>query len=46
MTDKNKFYMPFLINVEKAVKIIINGIIREKSLIEFPLITKIAARYC
>jgi short-subunit dehydrogenase len=44
MTDKNKFYMPFLINVEKAVKIIIKGIIREKSLIEFPLRTKIAAR--
>lgn len=44
MTDKNQFYMPFLMDVEKAVKIIIRGIMKEKSLIEFPLRTKAAAR--
>ncbi len=36
MTDKNKFKMPFLMNIEKAVKIIIKGIEKEKSIIQFP----------
>ncbi|MFO7525623.1 MAG: SDR family NAD(P)-dependent oxidoreductase [Ignavibacteriaceae bacterium] len=44
MTDRNKFKMPFLIDVDKAVKIIIKGIINEKSVIEFPLITSISAK--
>jgi len=44
MTDKNKFYMPFLMNVDKAVKIIIKGIVKEKKVIEFPLRTSISAK--
>jgi len=37
MTDKNKFKMPFLMNVDKAVKIILKGIRKEKKIIQFPL---------
>lgn len=37
MTDVNKFYMPFLMPVEKAVKIIKKGIAKNKSRIAFPL---------
>ena len=36
MTDKNEFQMPFLMNVEKASKIILNGIKKEKRIIQFP----------
>jgi short-subunit dehydrogenase len=36
MTDKNEFYMPFLIGVEKAASIIIKGIKKEKGIIQFP----------
>lgn len=36
MTDKNEFYMPLLMPVEKGVKIILKGIRKEKSLIRFP----------
>jgi len=39
MTAKNKFPMPFLMNVEKAAKIIISGIKKEKRIIQFPLPT-------
>ena len=39
MTDKNEFKMPFLMEVEKASEIIINGILREKRIIQFPLPT-------
>jgi short-subunit dehydrogenase len=44
MTDKNEFYMPFLMDVEKAVKIILNGIKNEKRIIQFPLPTVIGAK--
>jgi short-subunit dehydrogenase len=44
MTDKNEFYMPFLMNVEKAAKIILNGIKKEKKIIQFPLPTVIGAK--
>lgn len=44
MTDKNDFYMPFLISVEKAAEIIIKGIKKEKPLIEFPLRTSLASK--
>ncbi len=44
MTDKNKFYMPFLMDVDKAVKIIIKGIIKEKRVIEFPFRTSVSAK--
>ena len=37
MTDKNEFHMPFLMDVNKAVKIIIDGIKKEKKIIQFPL---------
>ena len=37
MTDKNEFHMPFLMDVNKAAKIILNGIKKEKSIIQFPL---------
>ena len=36
MTDKNEFEMPLLMNVEKASKIILNGIKKEKRIIQFP----------
>jgi short-subunit dehydrogenase len=44
MTDKNKFKMPFLMTVEKAGKIIFNGIQKEKSVIQFPLPTVIGSK--
>ena len=37
MTDKNEFYMPFLMEAEKAANIIIKGIKKEKTIIQFPL---------
>lgn len=37
MTDKNEFYMPFMMNAEKAAKIILTGIKKEKKIIQFPL---------
>ena len=45
MTDKNDFYMPFLMNVEKAVKIIIKGIEKEKHIIQFPLPIVLGAKF-
>jgi short-subunit dehydrogenase len=36
MTDKNEFYMPFLMDADKAADIIINGIKKEKTIIQFP----------
>jgi len=44
MTDKNKFHMPFLMDVEKAAKIILNGIKKEKKIIQFPIPTVIGAK--
>jgi short-subunit dehydrogenase len=44
MTDKNEFHMPFLIDVEKAVDIIIKGIEKEKRIIQFPLPTVISTK--
>ena len=44
MTDKNKFHMPFLMDVEKAVNIIISGIKKEKKIIQFPFPTVIGAK--
>jgi short-subunit dehydrogenase len=37
MTDKNEFHMPFLMDVDKASKIVIKGIKKEKRIIQFPL---------
>ena len=39
MTDKNKFKMPLLMDADKAVKIILNGIKKGKRIIQFPLPT-------
>jgi short-subunit dehydrogenase len=44
MTAKNKFPMPFLMNAEKAAKIIIGGIKKEKRIIQFPLPTVLGAK--
>jgi short-subunit dehydrogenase len=44
MTDKNKFYMPFMMEAEKAADIIISGIEREKRIIQFPLPTVIMSK--
>lgn len=44
MTDKNEFEMPLLMNVEKASKIILNGIKKEKRIIQFPLRTVLGAK--
>ncbi len=41
MTDKNKFKMPFLMPAEKAAKIILRGLQKEKRYIAFPLILKL-----
>ena len=37
MTDKNDFKMPLLMPVEKSAKIILRGLEKEKSIIQFPL---------
>jgi short-subunit dehydrogenase len=44
MTDKNEFHMPFLMDVDKAAKIILDGILKEKSIIQFPLTTVIGSK--
>lgn len=45
MTEKNKFKMPFLMSVEEGSKMILNGLRKEKRIIEFPLPTTIAAKF-
>jgi len=44
MTDKNEFYMPFFMSVEKAAAIIIRGIKKEKRIIQFPLPTVLGSK--
>ena len=44
MTAKNKFPMPFLMSAEKAATIIIDGIKKEKRIIQFPLPTVLGAK--
>ena len=39
MTDKNEFWMPFLMESKKAAKIIIKGIEKKKSVVQFPFFT-------
>lgn len=39
MTDKNEFYMPFLIETDKAARIIRHGIEKNKRVVQFPLPT-------
>jgi len=44
MTEKHEFYMPFLLPVEKAARIIISGLEREKPEIHFPYRLSIPAK--
>ena len=44
MTDKNEFHMPFMMSVDKAARIILEGIKKEKQVIEFPLPTVLATK--
>jgi len=44
MTDKNEFKMPFLMSVEQGSKIIIDGLKKDKRIIEFPWQTTIGAK--
>ena len=44
MTDKNEFHMPFMMSVDKAARIILGGIKKEKLLIEFPFPTMLATK--
>lgn len=44
MTDKNEFKMPFLMDVDKAAKIITKGIEKEKSVIQFPFPTALGSK--
>lgn len=44
MTDKNEFHMPFLMDVDKAAKIILEGIKKEKRIIQFPFPTVIGSK--
>ena len=39
MTDKNEFYMPFLMDTTKAAKIIRKGIEKGRSIVQFPFFT-------
>jgi short-subunit dehydrogenase len=39
MTDKNEFYMPFLMNTDKAAGKIMKGIEKNKSIVQFPFFT-------
>ncbi len=44
MTDKNNFIMPYLMSVEEGSKIIIDGLKKDKRLIEFPWQTTLGAK--
>ncbi len=44
MTAKNEFKMPFLMDAEKAAKIILKGIKKEKRIIQFPWQTVLGAK--
>jgi len=44
MTDKNNFRMPYLMSVEEGCKIIIDGLKKDKRIIEFPWQTTIGAK--
>jgi short-subunit dehydrogenase len=44
MTARNNFKMPFLMETDEAAEIIIEGLIKEKRVIQFPLITVIATK--
>jgi short-subunit dehydrogenase len=45
MTDKNEFYMPFLMEPDKAAEIIIDGIRKNKRVIEFPFLLSLMVKF-
>ncbi|MBX2975212.1 MAG: SDR family NAD(P)-dependent oxidoreductase [Ignavibacteriaceae bacterium] len=45
MTDKNEFKMPLLMEVDEAADIIINGLIQEKRIIQFPMPIVLAVKF-
>lgn len=45
MTAKNKFKMPFLMTKERAARIIVRGLEKEKRVIEFPRPTSLMMRF-
>lgn len=45
MTDKNEFKMPFLMQTDKAARIIKRGIEKGKSVVQFPFFTANATRF-
>ncbi|MGQ9799090.1 MAG: SDR family NAD(P)-dependent oxidoreductase [Ignavibacterium sp.] len=45
MTDKNEFFMPFLMEPDKAAEIIVNGIKKDKNRIQFPLAISLVVRF-
>jgi short-subunit dehydrogenase len=44
MTDKNSFKMPFLMSVEEGSKILIDGLKKDKRIIEFPWQSTVGAK--
>lgn len=42
--DKNEFYMPSIVDVDKAAQIIISGLKKEKNIIQFPLTTVVGSK--
>jgi len=44
MTEKNQYYMPFLMPAERAAAIIVRGLKKEKRLIQFPLPMVLSAK--
>jgi short-subunit dehydrogenase len=44
MTDKNEFKMPFLMSVEEGSRIILDGLRKDKRIIEFPWQTTLGAK--
>ncbi|MCS7053512.1 MAG: SDR family NAD(P)-dependent oxidoreductase [Ignavibacterium sp.] len=44
MTDKNEFYMPLLMEPEKAAEIILDGIKKNKRVIEFPFLLSLMVK--
>ena len=44
LTAKNKFMMPFIMEADKAARIIIKGIKSEKKIIQFPLPTVLGSK--
>jgi short-subunit dehydrogenase len=44
LTAKNKFMMPFIMDANKAARIIVSGLKKEKKIIQFPLVTVLGSK--